>query len=119
MKRSREITGGKEKSQEHPTAVTIPSSSSLGIHTCPDSIDTYLSSLNTGMDYLAQEYGIVTTPIKLPDLPPRERTIATSLFELLKIINDHMEYWSKKNAPVTLAALHKAKTMILGLLDAI
>ena len=80
--------------------------------------DVILSSFND-MDYLAQEYGIVVEPPKPPELPLRERAIATNLAHLLKLIETHLNYWSKKKAPVTQDALHKAKTFVLGLLDAI
>lgn len=79
----------------------------------------FLISYNDDMDYLEQEYGIIVEAPKLPSLPRRERAIATNLARLLKLIEEHLGYWSKKNAPVTQDALHKAKTLVFGLLDAI
>lgn len=79
----------------------------------------FLISYYADMDYLEQEYGIIVEAPKLPSLPLRERAIATNLARLLKLIEEHLGYWSKKNAPVTQDALHKAKTLVFGLLDAI
>jgi hypothetical protein len=77
------------------------------------------SSLFDDTDYLKKKYGIATEAFQLPSLQPREQTIATTLARLLELVDEHLSYWSTKNAPATLNSLHKAKTFLVGLLGAL
>ena len=87
------------------------------VHSSFARLDSADKRFKEAMEYLVKEYGVNIDD--LPKLSFREKSIATNLARLLKLIEEHLQYWSKKKAPVTQDGLHKAKTMVFGLLDAI
>lgn len=96
----------------------------LSSFTPPDSTESTeewdYSKYFTDMDmqYLSDEYGILTEAIPVR-LNPQETALQSSIATLLKLIDENLNYWSRKNAPITQDGLHKAKSSVLGLLTAI